>query len=420
MSRPNIGNPYLAVSPEFPDEQLSISTLRAEIAALLDQIIIDEGGGCRLSKAHLMAWLICRFHLKRTADIGVYRGRSLFPQALAHKRFTGGVVYGIDPWCAAEARQLDTPAMRELLDRFANETDFQGIYEQIMGLMEQWEVKDHCILLRKTSVSAAGYFRKNGISLDLVHIDGNHDTRVVTKDVKLYLPLLNSGGFVVLDDVSWESVRPAYQMLTTTLQLINLQVDDNLTNDYAVFWKGDSVPIANALRLELASIQAAKKWQPMQTPSAQATEKEQEQAVQTLSTQVAEREQAVQTLSAQAAAREQAVQSLSAQITDREQAVQTLSAQVTDREQAVQTLSSQVAERDTVVLALSQLIAERDKQIGKVTSSLSWKIRRHILAMYSLVPYRMRVIITSIIRWLLTGQTVASDTAPSSIKKIPH
>jgi glycosyltransferase involved in cell wall biosynthesis len=356
---------------------MSVGTLRAEIAALLDQIMIDEGGGCSLSKAHLMAWLICRFRLKRTVDIGVYRGRSLFPQALAHQRSTGGIVYGIDPWCADEARQIDNPALREMLDRFANETDFQVIYEQVVGLREQLQVTDHCVLLRQTSISAAEYLRENGITVDLVHIDGNHDTRTVEKDVNLYLPLLNRGGFIVLDDVSWESVQSAYRMLTTKLQLIHQQVDDNLTNDYAVFWKGNSVRAANALRLELVSVQAEKR----------------ERAVQALSAQVAERERAVQALSAQVAERERAVQALSAQVAERERAVQALSAQVAERERAVQALSAQVAERETKIVALSQLVAERDKQIGEATQLLSWGSKNR--------------------RWLLTGQTAAIAPRPA-------
>jgi predicted O-methyltransferase YrrM len=56
-----------------------------------------------------------------------------------------------------------------------------------------------------------------GCVFDLVHIDGNHDTEVVTKDVELYLPRLNRKGFIILDDISWDSVKLTYQVLATRL-----------------------------------------------------------------------------------------------------------------------------------------------------------------------------------------------------------
>ena len=38
-----------------------------------------------------MAELIRTFEMKLTVDIGVYRGRSLFPQALSHRECSGGI-----------------------------------------------------------------------------------------------------------------------------------------------------------------------------------------------------------------------------------------------------------------------------------------------------------------------------------------
>jgi predicted O-methyltransferase YrrM len=92
--------------------------------------------------------------------------------------------------------------------------------------------------VRKTSAEAAAYFAKKSITFDLIHIDGNHDTALVMQDVENYLPLLKQEGFIVMDDVSWESVKPAYDQVAGRLSRIFQRVDT--MNDYAVFWKTTS------------------------------------------------------------------------------------------------------------------------------------------------------------------------------------
>lgn len=213
------------------------SELYSEVAAVLDLIPADFGGGCSLSKAYMLAWLIRRYDLRETVDIGVYRGRSLFPQALAHRRFTGGVVYGVDPWSASEAKEWDiNHEDKEGINRFIEQTDWQAIYQEVEAINNQFHYEKHCVLLRQASADAATYFENNTIFFDMIHVDGNHDTGKVTKDIELYVPRLRESGFIVLDDISWESVRPAYDILNTKMTLVFERVDHNRMNDYAVFW----------------------------------------------------------------------------------------------------------------------------------------------------------------------------------------
>jgi hypothetical protein len=215
-----------------------MSPLRQEVERVLREIPIDFGGGCSVSKAYVIAWLIRRSRFRTSADIGVYRGRSLFPQAVAHRLFTGGTVYGIDPWCAEQAREYDNEELKEAISRFADETDFESIYRKVDALRHEFGCQKSCQLLRKTSSEAASYFKEKGTRFDLIHIDGNHDTQIVMRDVELYWPLLNKNGFIVMDDVSWKSVRPAYEALNRSMSLVFERVDAE--NDYAVFWNGSS------------------------------------------------------------------------------------------------------------------------------------------------------------------------------------
>jgi hypothetical protein len=214
-----------------PDFMKSLRTLTAN---LLQEIPIDFGGGCSVSKAYVMAYLIRRFGMQATLDIGVYRGRSLMPQALAHKLFTGGTAFGVDPWSTELAKEKDNVKLKEKIDQFLDATDFEAIYQDVDRMRKAKGFENNCQLVRKTSLEAASYFAGENIKFDLIHIDGNHDTAPVLQDVALYLPLLKPEGFIVMDDVSWESVKPAYDQVASRLTRVFQRVDAG--NDYAVFW----------------------------------------------------------------------------------------------------------------------------------------------------------------------------------------
>lgn len=212
--------------------------LYSDITEVLSKIPIDLGGGCSLDKAYLLAWLIRRHDMKQTVDIGVYRGRSFFPQALAHNRFTGGMVYGVDPYSAAEAREKDVGSAHhssEAINRFIERADWQAIRQSVVSMRKEFGYEDHCALLQKTSAEAGTHFEEKRVSFDMVHVDGNHDTDKVMEDVHLHLPRVREDGFIVLDDVSFQSVRPAYEELNARTTLVFERTDHDGANDFAVF-----------------------------------------------------------------------------------------------------------------------------------------------------------------------------------------
>jgi hypothetical protein len=206
-----------------------------EIHSLMPQ---DFGGGCSHQKALLMSLVISKFELKNTADIGVYRGRSLLPQAIAHNLYSNGLAFGIDPYSNESAVQNDRPDLQTQLDEFINITDFQKLYDDVSNIIKNNNYQNNCILIRKKSSEAAIDFKSNNTRFGLVHIDGNHDTKFVMEDVYNYLPLLEDKSFIVLDDISWDSVQPAFSLLNEEMILIDKFIDT--TNDFALFGKGIS------------------------------------------------------------------------------------------------------------------------------------------------------------------------------------
>jgi hypothetical protein len=225
---------------------------RAAIEGLLALAPADFGGGCSPEKAHVLLWLIKHGRLTASCDIGVYRGRSFFPQALAHLRYTGGVAYGIDPYSRTAAEQSDNPSIQEDLDQWVATTDFDALQRDVLATLESRHLTSNAEFLRMSSNQAVEVFRARSIHFGLVHVDGNHDSKEVLDDVRNYLPLLQPGGFLVLDDISWTSVRPAVDLVST--QFVHLYRRVDATNDYAVFWNGTSRVHAAYLRAALRRI----------------------------------------------------------------------------------------------------------------------------------------------------------------------
>jgi hypothetical protein len=203
---------------------------------------MDFGGGCSLKKAMVFAELIRRFSLKCSVDIGVYRGRSFFPQAIAHQRSGKGMVYGVDPFSNDLAREKDTPLSKQI-DEFLAVTDFPKIYQTNVERIATMKLDQHAKLLRMPSANAARYFRDHNIKVDLVHIDGNHDREIAMEDLRNYMSLLTPRGFIVLDDISWDSVKGVYDLAKSQMRLI-LECMELPNDDFAVLWCGPSEEVS--------------------------------------------------------------------------------------------------------------------------------------------------------------------------------
>jgi len=183
--------------------------LYKDLSKIVDQIPMDFGGGCPISKSFLMAKIALSENLKTYVEIGIYRGRSFFPMVRT-MQLLGGVAYGIDPYTKEAAFEFDVEAqIKQTIDELIITTDFSEMYAEVSAFRQAMGF-EHCSeILRTKSSEAVDYFRDHRISIDMLHIDGNHDTKYVLEDIDLYLPLVKEGGYIVLDDTDWNSVKPA-------------------------------------------------------------------------------------------------------------------------------------------------------------------------------------------------------------------
>ncbi len=135
-----------------------------------------------------------------------------------------------------KSKQNNRTGLQAQLDRFIARINFQELYNAVSNIIISNNYKSNCEIVRKKSSDAAKDFKNNRTLFGLVYIDGNRDTKFVIEDVHNYLPLLEEKSFIVLDDISWNSIQPTYSILEKEMILIDELIEN--TNDFALFGKG--------------------------------------------------------------------------------------------------------------------------------------------------------------------------------------
>lgn len=164
---------------------------------LLDVIERDLPAGgdwCTLLRAHTLAAIVVGLRPRIVLEIGVFRGGSLIPMALACKYNGTGKVIAIDPWSAEASIAGETEKNAAWWSTVNHEAIYQGFIERV----NRHELASFVEIWRTRSDDA----RPPDV-IDLLSIDGNH-TEQATRDVMRYCPHVRLGGIAVLDDVEWE------------------------------------------------------------------------------------------------------------------------------------------------------------------------------------------------------------------------
>jgi hypothetical protein len=216
---------------------------RTQLEAVSAATTLDSGGGASLLKVFLLAELILTQNLERVVEIGVYRGRLFLPLGKLMALRGHGEIVGIDPYSVDAAVQRDVE--REGIDLVAWPTtiDWDGIHDEIVTAMEHWQTGIHARLVRRRSKDAADLFVDSPI--DLLHVDGNHDRDAVLDDLERYLPLIRPGGYLVMDDIAWPSIKPIYEELARSHEVVFSLVENGV-----VLWPEGGVNEFAILRID--------------------------------------------------------------------------------------------------------------------------------------------------------------------------
>jgi predicted O-methyltransferase YrrM len=215
-------------------------TLAGAIQAAMETIAVDFAGGASVFKGVLMGSLVVTERLRTVVEIGVHRGRSLVALGVAARSTPGAHAWGIDPYSlAAYPDPTMGGAGPEGVDEYLLQVhDFEAARADATGAIDRLGLGGACSLLVRTAADAAPALPR---PVDFLHVDGNHSEEAVRSDLAVYLPLMRPGGVVVIDDISWSSVRaaaePALAGCEIVFELVDLENRAGLdqANDFRVY-----------------------------------------------------------------------------------------------------------------------------------------------------------------------------------------
>ena len=166
----------------------------------------DSGGRCDETKGNLIKDLIIETNAQLCVEIGVFKGASLmyFAEAL---EITKGNVIGIDPYSMGTLiNEIPNKDLNKYIYEvlFKDQIVLDNLYNGVLKVITENKLENIISLVRSKSEDYHINIKKE--SIDVLHIDGNHDEEYVTKDIQFYLPLVKKGGYIIMDDITWPGV----------------------------------------------------------------------------------------------------------------------------------------------------------------------------------------------------------------------
>jgi hypothetical protein len=152
-------------------------------------------GWCSEQKGEFLVDLILKAKPEIVVEIGVWGGKSLVPMARALKANKNGVIYGIDPWNPVESLK---EVMEDANRNYWGQIDHLGTKQSLEQNIRNFSLEKNVVLIQSTSEDAAPI---QGIGL--LHVDGNHSEKMSYLDVTKWVPFVKSGGYIILDDMTW-------------------------------------------------------------------------------------------------------------------------------------------------------------------------------------------------------------------------
>jgi len=160
-------------------------------------------GWCTREKALKMQEYLASLDPGCVVELGVFGGKSL----LALAKGTSARVIGIDPWAVAASLDGENDAEN---DAWWTKIDHDHMYRYTQELMQSYGCH-HVELWRMSSAEAAAKFDDD--SIDFLHQDSNHSSKISCLEVDLYAHKVKVGGIWVFDDTDWETTQEAQDRL---------------------------------------------------------------------------------------------------------------------------------------------------------------------------------------------------------------
>lgn len=207
-------------------ETKPLTPLPDDIETYITKVVPTMEGWMSEEKGRALARHVLDTKPEWAVEIGVFAGRSLITIALAMRHNGRGSVNGIDPW--SESESVKGFLVGEENHEWWKNIEHSKFLKQTEDSIKAMGVDRQVALIISTSeeaLKAAKMVYENGQQIDLLHIDGNHSVTSALFDVENWVPLVQSGGSVWLDDRSWASTKKAQERILDFCDLIEVVSD---------------------------------------------------------------------------------------------------------------------------------------------------------------------------------------------------
>lgn len=171
-----------------------MSNLSATLTKIDSVVANFKHGWCTVEKAHALAAAVFTLRPAVIVEIGVWGGRSLFPMAIAAKAVGNGQVIAIDPWSADEsAKGLNG----KHLDWW-RQVNHEEIYQFFRGQMQSLNLGNITVERNRSDDV------KPPANIGLLHLDGNHHSQQIIRDIDRFASRVMMGGLCFCDDLNWD------------------------------------------------------------------------------------------------------------------------------------------------------------------------------------------------------------------------
>lgn len=182
-----------------------------DLQGLIPHDRFDAVGVCNSTRCNAIRDRVLQSNAQLCVEIGVWKGSSLmcFAEAL---EVTEGRVIGIDPYLMDAARnKIGNKELERLIYKvlIKDQSVLDSVHDRLVRTIHDYGLERTITLVRERSENYCVHIEPE--SVDVLHIDGNHDEECVSRDIERYLPLVKPDGYIVMDDALHPPVASAIE-----------------------------------------------------------------------------------------------------------------------------------------------------------------------------------------------------------------
>lgn len=183
---------------DVPNDGMKSPSMSFALLAEIEAAMRMDDGWCSLEKAITLASIIIAIRPRIVVELGVWRGGSAIPMAIALRALGAGQLVAVDAWAAAFSVAGQEGPHAQWWGEAQGQDGHDHAYETFVARLQKHEIgPDRCVVRRqRTDVAAVPS------AIDVLHHDANHGPQAVL-DIDRWAPAVRLGGFLVIDDLDW-------------------------------------------------------------------------------------------------------------------------------------------------------------------------------------------------------------------------